>query len=145
MSMAIVVSSVSPVNIEPIGTAKGNVVSICLLAIHFFCVFTRSALSSLPRRTNILVVLLKRTFLAAESTGSLPRGAAKIPGKCGDFGAGTNYFCDINDLMAERQGFEPWIQFPVYTLSKRAPSATRPSLRWRNVLKQRRKRGVFPL
>ena len=32
--------------------------------------------------------------------------------------------------MAERQGFEPWIQFPVYTLSKRAPSATRPSLRW---------------
>jgi len=32
--------------------------------------------------------------------------------------------------MAERQGFEPWIPFRVYTLSKRAPSATRPSLRW---------------
>jgi hypothetical protein len=31
--------------------------------------------------------------------------------------------------MAERQGFEPWIEFPLYTLSKRAPSATRPSLR----------------
>src|SRR5437764_401519 len=32
-------------------------------------------------------------------------------------------------LMAERQGFEPWIPVKVYTLSKRAPSATRPSLR----------------
>ena len=32
--------------------------------------------------------------------------------------------------MAERQGFEPWIEFPLYTLSKRAPSATRPSLRF---------------
>jgi hypothetical protein len=31
--------------------------------------------------------------------------------------------------MAERQGFEPWIPFRVYTLSKRAPSATQPSLR----------------
>src|SRR5215471_11981252 len=30
--------------------------------------------------------------------------------------------------MAEREGFEPSIRFPVYTLSKRAPSATRPSL-----------------
>src|SRR5215831_3285495 len=36
--------------------------------------------------------------------------------------------------MAEGVGFEPTIRFPVYTLSKRAPSATRPSLRatlWR--------------
>src|SRR5215475_4054437 len=32
-------------------------------------------------------------------------------------------------VMAEREGFEPSIRFPVYTLSKRAPSATRPSLR----------------
>src|SRR5580704_473209 len=30
--------------------------------------------------------------------------------------------------MAEGVGFEPTIRFPVYTLSKRAPSATRPSL-----------------
>ena len=30
--------------------------------------------------------------------------------------------------MAEREGFEPSKQFPVYTLSKRAPSATRPPL-----------------
>ena len=32
-------------------------------------------------------------------------------------------------VMAERQGFEPWVPFRVHTLSKRAPSATRPSLR----------------
>src|SRR5438552_8706189 len=30
--------------------------------------------------------------------------------------------------LAEREGFEAPIRFPVYTLSKRAPSATRPSL-----------------
>ena len=32
-------------------------------------------------------------------------------------------------LLAERTGFEPAIRLPAYTLSKRAPSATRPSLR----------------
>jgi hypothetical protein len=31
--------------------------------------------------------------------------------------------------VAEREGFEPSIRFPVYTLSKRAPSTTRPPLR----------------
>jgi hypothetical protein len=31
--------------------------------------------------------------------------------------------------MAERAGFEPAIRFPVYTLSRRAPSTTRPPLR----------------
>lgn len=30
--------------------------------------------------------------------------------------------------MAERPGFEPGIGFPLYTLSRRAPSATRPPL-----------------
>ena len=30
--------------------------------------------------------------------------------------------------MAERMGFEPMKEFPLYTLSKRAPSTTRPSL-----------------
>jgi hypothetical protein len=32
--------------------------------------------------------------------------------------------------MAEREGFEPPLEFPLNTLSKRAPSATRPSLHW---------------
>ena len=31
-------------------------------------------------------------------------------------------------VVAEGAGFEPAIRFPVYTLSKRAPSATRPPL-----------------
>ncbi len=33
------------------------------------------------------------------------------------------------EMLAERVGFEPTIPVKVYTLSKRAPSATRPSLR----------------
>jgi hypothetical protein len=33
--------------------------------------------------------------------------------------------------MAEREGFEPSVEFPLHTLSKRAPSTTRPSLRFR--------------
>jgi hypothetical protein len=32
-------------------------------------------------------------------------------------------------IMAEREGFEPSLEFPLNTLSKRAPSTTRPSLR----------------
>ena len=32
--------------------------------------------------------------------------------------------------MAERVGFEPTLEFPLNTLSKRAPSTTRPSLPW---------------
>src|SRR5271167_2237159 len=38
---------------------------------------------------------------------------------------------NANMKLAEGVGFEPTIRFPVYTLSKRAPSATRPSLRAR--------------
>jgi hypothetical protein len=34
----------------------------------------------------------------------------------------------IDSVMAEREGFEPSIEFPLYTLSRRAPSTTRPSL-----------------
>src|SRR5580700_3373767 len=40
-------------------------------------------------------------------------------------------FCLDALKLAERVGFEPTIRFPVYTLSKRAPSATRPPLRAR--------------
>ena len=32
-------------------------------------------------------------------------------------------------MLAERVGFEPTLEFPLNTLSKRAPSATRPPLR----------------
>src|SRR5580692_1101446 len=37
----------------------------------------------------------------------------------------------LRNALAEGVGFEPTIRFPVYTLSKRAPSATRPPLRAR--------------
>jgi hypothetical protein len=33
-------------------------------------------------------------------------------------------------ILAERVGFEPTLELPLNTLSKRAPSATRPSLRF---------------
>ena len=36
---------------------------------------------------------------------------------------------NYQDCMAERKGFEPLIRFHVYTLSRRAPSTTRPPLR----------------
>ena len=35
----------------------------------------------------------------------------------------------VNGDLAERAGFEPALQFPVNTLSRRAPSTTRPPLR----------------
>ena len=31
--------------------------------------------------------------------------------------------------VADRQGFEPWRRSPAYTLSRRAPSTTRPPVR----------------
>ena len=34
----------------------------------------------------------------------------------------------MNNYLAERGGFEPPIEFPLYTISNRAPSTTRPSL-----------------
>ena len=33
-------------------------------------------------------------------------------------------------MVADRQGFEPWRRSPAYTLSRRAPSTTRPPLRY---------------
>ena len=40
----------------------------------------------------------------------------------------TNGLMPICKNMAESEGFEPSIRFPVYTLSRGAPSATRPAL-----------------
>ena len=36
---------------------------------------------------------------------------------------------DIIEYVAETVGFEPTIESPLYTLSRRAPSTTRPRLR----------------
>ena len=41
---------------------------------------------------------------------------------------------DQRVAMAERVGFEPTLEFPLNTLSKRAPSTTRPPLLGRNQL-----------
>ncbi len=38
-------------------------------------------------------------------------------------------FCGATICLAESEGFEPSIQFPIYTLSRRAPSTTRTTLR----------------
>src|SRR5437867_2477932 len=38
---------------------------------------------------------------------------------------------DRNWKLAEREGFEPSVEFPLHTLSKRARSTTPPSLRFR--------------
>jgi hypothetical protein len=45
------------------------------------------------------------------------------------------------DSMAERVGFEPTLEFPLNTLSKRAPSTTRPSLHGVVVLTESTIRG----
>ncbi len=38
-------------------------------------------------------------------------------------------FMEFVDFVADRQGFEPWRRSPAYTLSRRAPSTTRPPVR----------------
>ncbi len=43
---------------------------------------------------------------------------------------GTNHSGNELSLVAETEGFEPSIRFPVYTLSRRASSTTRASLRF---------------
>ena len=43
---------------------------------------------------------------------------------------GSSVLGEVKDRqMAEREGFEPSVEFPLHTLSKRAPSTARPSLR----------------
>jgi hypothetical protein len=46
-----------------------------------------------------------------------------------DFGAGSLKLSKTADCVAETVGFEPTIESPLYTLSRRAPSTTRPRLR----------------
>jgi hypothetical protein len=54
-----------------------------------------------------------------ETTYGLPKGGFQ----------GTLSAAREQLVLAEREGFEPPIPVKVYTLSRRAPSATRPSLR----------------
>ena len=78
-----------------------------------------------------------------ESTSTIP--TARCGPACRVVWEGSVRFPDrpYPDL-AEREGFEPSIRFTVYTLSRRAPSTTRPSLRKGRILAERvgRRRGV---
>ena len=50
----------------------------------------------------------------------------------------NSLFTDIYKLLlAERVGFEPTVEFPLHTLSKRAPSTTRTSLRLKSTTCER--------
>jgi hypothetical protein len=42
-----------------------------------------------------------------------------------------------SEVLAERVGFEPTVEFPLHTLSKRAPSTTRTSLRLESIAYER--------
>src|SRR5438876_401264 len=44
-------------------------------------------------------------------------------------GCAPDSLAESADQVAERKGFEPLRRLPAYTLSRRAPSTTRPSLR----------------
>jgi hypothetical protein len=55
-------------------------------------------------------------------------GQRRRPQNGMDDGMDEVYFYGTEEL-AERVGFEPTLELPLNTLSKRAPSATRPSLR----------------
>ena len=52
--------------------------------------------------------------------------------KRGENPPGSGKMRSRQDWVAEREGFEPSRRFPAYTLSRRAPSTTRPSLRRRS-------------
>ena len=57
-----------------------------------------------------------------ECSGGLNRKFLKLDDR-------TSNICRHEGGVAEGVGFEPTIRFPAYTLSKRAPSATRPPFR----------------
>src|SRR5258708_8837020 len=59
----------------------------------------------------------------------LVRGLSRIQACFACFNGRTADILCCPDCVAERVGFEPTLPFRVNTLSKRAPSATRPSLR----------------
>ena len=74
--------------------------------------------------------------VSCESTSTIP--TARCGPACRVVWEGSVRFPDrpYPDL-AEREGFEPSIRFTVYTLSRRAPSTTRPSLRKGRILAER--------
>ena len=77
--------------------------------------------SDAARKMVLKLAFTERLEYAREAGFRTPK--TTLPFKVlGDFLSGRNG-------MAEREGFEPSIRFPVYTRSRRAPSTTRPPLR----------------
>ena len=64
--------------------------------------------------------------LARKPVNSSPRITFEYNGKIRRRRFGRNV---SQGQMADRQGFEPWRRSPAYTLSRRAPSTTRPPVR----------------
>src|SRR4030095_14613983 len=60
-----------------------------------------------------------------------PKLARRSPHGLAKPGRSSRVFLASERRLAERVGFEPTVEFPLHTLSKRAPSTTRPSLRFR--------------
>src|SRR5437660_410199 len=93
------------------------------------CVFPAVAIRAIWEGVSVGNSCSRRS---GDKTGAVS-GVAMASIRCARVYPGLSMLMDSKKLegevLAERQGFEPWIPVKVYTLSKRAPSATRPSLR----------------
>ena len=66
----------------------------------------------------------------SEKSWELRHDSTRIAAKWKVLGVGTRYFAGASDLMAEREGFEPPVGFPLRRFSRPEPSTTRPPLRY---------------
>ncbi len=81
------------------------------------------------------------TRTAPERRKSQPANPASLRA-LGVFSSGIYSAISETEILAEGEGFEPSRRFPAYTLSRRAPSTTRPPLRYSHVLEA--KSAIYP-
>ena len=75
---------------------------------------------------------------SATSGGPPPRYALRATARQPSPGLPSrSSLANAGERMAERVGFEPTVEFPLHTLSKRAPSTTRTSLRLESTICER--------
>src|SRR5437868_873177 len=98
------------------------------------CVFPAVAIRAIWEGVSVGNSCSRRS---GDKTGAVS-GVAMASIRCARVYPGLSMLMDSKKLegevLAERVGFEPTIPVKVYTLSKRAPSATRPSLRAASIL-----------